>query len=217
MSLVGRTVVLSLCAALLACLPGCLVPVAYPSFTHVPSVELGKDYDRVYAFRVDVTEKQVDLGESQCDMLTRIPLSTDSTPAQSEIAISHGVFVIGVALNYPILTSHSVAVRLYRPGYELIEVKPGDKVDRADWKAAPGLASQEKALDALCRRIEAQKEEIFMLEPGSAAAAHKGVLLFGASEYDRLAALASASDPAKEEVRARLAGKAQALRALAEK
>jgi hypothetical protein len=177
---------------------------------------VGRDDGEVYAFRVDVTKKQADLdlwlgtGDETCT-LARIPLSTDRTPPQTRVSFDHGLIVLGVALNYRTLTSHSVAVRLYRPGFRLVEIKPGDPADRATWEAATGLEAQEAALDNLF----GLKGERGRLEPGSASAAHREALLFGASEYDRLASLASAQRSGQGDQGKRLGEKAERLRSLA--
>jgi hypothetical protein len=217
LSFVGRAAGLSCCVALFACLPGCLIPYAYPSFSRVPAIQVGKDCEQTYAFRVDDTRKQIDLdfmtgGGTERDQLTPIAMSGDATPAQSRVSVSHGLLVLGVALNYPTLTSHSVAVRLYRPGYKLIEFKAGESVDAIVWKAAGDLAAQEKALDDLYT----YGTGVFWLEAGSASESHRQALLFGVSEYDRLAALTQAQGPTCEVAAARLAGKAQMLKALAD-
>jgi hypothetical protein len=229
----------AVCAAFFAGLSGCLLPVAYPCLTHVPGIRIGEDHDQAHAFRVDETLRRADLSLDERDLLTPISLSGDAIPAQFDLSVTHGLYVVGVALNYPIITGHSVAVRLYRPGYELIEVKPGENVDKADWKAAPDLASQEKALDDLFCHVGRDGDSHFLLAPGSASATHKQALYFGAAEYERLASGQAttwedltflfyreaqngrlAGPPAergKESALWRLTDKAMELRALAEK
>jgi hypothetical protein len=131
------------------------------------------------------------------------------------------VFVLGIALNYPVYTSHTVAMRLYRPGYDLVEIDSWQLPEKVAWKKAPDLAAQEKELDRLMLTTdEASRPAIWLgrtLRPGSASAAHRQALLFGASEYERLAASAQSSHPNPNESSRRLVEKAGTLRALADK
>jgi len=93
-------------------------------------------------------------------------------------------------------SSASVGLRLYRPGFELIEIKSWGRADKIDWKVAAGLEVQEGALDKLF--------------PVDGHTSGKEAFLFGASEYERLAANVLSDDD-----RARLDSKAKALREIA--
>jgi hypothetical protein len=169
---------------------GCIVPYcAYPTLGYTPSVKVGPEPNTVHAFRVDSTRLGADIGvfnfgdHDGDERFTDVPVTnTDEVSAQLKPSVSYGLVVIGIALNYLTHTSHSIALRLYRPGHELIEVRSWERAERVAWRAAPDLASQEKALDDLMGARN--------LEPGSASPAHKKALLFGASEYERLAAVA---------------------------
>jgi hypothetical protein len=166
-------------------------------------VKLDSATGEVRAFRIDITKPTADMSVfvgPVYERLSEIPATnTDEIPAQIKPSVTYGFVVIGIALNYLTHTSHSMALRLYRPGYELVEVKPWERVNRVAWKSAPDLEVQEKTLDTLL--------PLGRLEPGSKSAAHRDALLFGAAEYERLAATAQAEDQ-----RTRLTSKAGKLR-----
>src|SRR5215470_2514887 len=80
---------------------GCLIPYAYPKLDYVPSTDLGAKTTDVHAFRVDVTARQVDIGEDGFIKLTEIQQRADgSFPAQTKLSLERGVYVAGVALNF---------------------------------------------------------------------------------------------------------------------
>ncbi len=200
-------------------LPGCLIPYAFPTVSCVPAVPLGAEAVSVHAFRVDVTRKWIDIGAQDAYRLAEIPVSAlGSVPVQGKLSATYGMYVLGVALNYPVYTSHSVEIRLYRPGFKLVEVESWDLLDRVEWKKLAPTEDEEQVLDRLYLTSDSAKCEDHwpacrrFLEPGSASAAHRAALLFGVAEYERLAA-----DPNAAVARPRLLDKAQALRTLAEK
>jgi hypothetical protein len=200
----GRAVLL---AGIVLCLPflgGCLFPYcAYPKLDYTPSLRLDASPKEVHVFRVAITRPTADLSVfvgPVYERLSEVPASsTDEVPAQVKPSFTYGFVVIGVALNYLTHSSHSVAVRLYRPGYELVEIKSWERKHRVAWHPAPDLEAQETSLDTLL--------PLGLLEPGSKSAAHQDALLYGASEYERLAALTRSEDH-----HARLASKARKLR-----
>jgi hypothetical protein len=139
------------------------------------------------------------------ESLSAIPVAnSDEVPAQVKPSVSYGFVVIGGVLNYLTYTSHSVAVRLYRPGYDLVEIRSWQRVNRVAWKPTADLGIQENALDRLL--------PLDRLEGGSRSPAHRKTMLFGAAEYERLASVAQSQDD-----QARLATKAGELRKRAEK
>lgn len=99
---------------------------------------------------------------------------------------------LSYGLAYPLLvanglshSSHTVAVRIYRPGYELVEI--------ASWQAPPDLRC--KRVDDVFGQAHAlDRLYSWPLEPGSASEAHREALLFGATEYERLAGLETTTD-----------------------
>lgn len=203
---------IALLTARLFCLPflsGCILPYcAYPKIDYTPAVSLDAKSSEVRAFRVDITKPTADLSVfvgPVYERLSEIPVTnTDEVPTQVKPSVSYGFVVIGIALNYLTHTSRSLAVRLYRPGFELVEISSWERVHRVAWKASADLEAQEKTLDGLFR--------VGRLESGSTAERHKDALLFGAAEYDRLAGAASSP-----EQRERLVEKATKLRDLANK
>jgi hypothetical protein len=179
---------------------------------------LGKDVDPVYAFRVDSTRHYVDIGGTDTCTITQVPLLGQNwSPPETRASLTYGYFVFGVAVNFPVFTSHSVAVRLYRPGYELVEIDSWEVPGKVNWQRAPGLEDQERTLDHLfsmegkARNRHIGKE----LLPGSASADHGAALEFGASEYELLVTTGLFAEPISAEVRARLIQKAEKLRRLA--
>jgi hypothetical protein len=120
-------------------------------------------------------------------------------------------------------TKHTLAVRFYRPGYETIEVAPGDEQKEFKWKAVADLAGKEKAVDDLIADRPDQGGGLFCppihIHPAASrgnSSGHRQSLLFCADEYDHIAKLVTDGDPNAELVRNRLAEKAKKLRALAD-
>jgi hypothetical protein len=202
-----RTATVGACLLCLPFLSGCLFPYcAYPTIDYTPAVKLDAPPGEVHAFRVDITRPTADMSVfvgPVFERLSELPATnTDEVPAQVKPSVSYGFVVIGIALNYLTHTSHSVALRLYRPGYELVEIKSWQRMNRVAWKPIQDAAAQEQTLDLL---LPAER-----LEPGSVSLAHREALLFGASEYERLA-----SDARSEDLRARLTARATVLRSRA--
>ena len=199
-------------AAVLFLLPfqgGCLFPYCvYPKLDVTPSVKLDAPPYEVHAFRVDISRPTGDMDVfvgPVYERLSEVPASkTGEIPAQFKPSVTRGFVVIGGALNFLTYTSYSVALRLYRPGYELVEVHSWESVHRLPWKPAPDLETQEKSLEKLL--------PVKLLEPGGKSPGHRDALLFGAAEYDRLAKATRSEDQ-----RTRLTTKANQLRELAKK
>jgi hypothetical protein len=196
-----------------------MIPYAYPTVSVVSSVELGDAADRVTAFRADSVQEWTDKGAQERYRFTRLPVLPDGSVApQTRLSGTYGYYALGIVANYPVYSSHSVALRLYRPGYELVEIESWETPDHVTWKQAPDPAEQERVLDSLFLTTDKTAYEdrwpVFYrrLEPGSVSAAHREALLFGAGEYERLATVTPS-----EAVRQRLTEKAGALRTLAAK
>jgi hypothetical protein len=233
-SLRRRSIIGGICIVGLTAV-GCVqVPLWAPEINVVSSVKPGCDGTEVHAFRVDVTDKilikegatpaQPTRGENtEGYELTRIPLTAKAAvPRQVGVSCAYGWQYVGF-FNYPIAcTSHSVAVRLYRPGYETVELKPGQAPDEVVWNEAADLAAQEQAIDDLLGvSLLATKEsrsanQQRRLEPGTKSAAHRQALLFGVREYERLAQAVPDDDGDGREIQARLLAKARRLRTLAD-
>ena len=115
-------------------------------------------------------------------------------------SVQYGIVVIGV-LTLRVRESASVVVRLYRPGYDLVEIGPWEGTNRVEWKPTADLLAQKNAIDTLFPGKQ---------EAGSTSKTHREALLFGASEYERLAQL-----PCSDEKRETLAKSAKDMRTLA--
>lgn len=188
---------------------GCLIPYAYPKLDYVPACDVGPASD-VHAFRVDVSARQIDIGETGSFTLTEIePRADGSFPPQVGASVERGYLVLGIAINYNVGRLHATRVRLYRPGHLLVELPAWGSARDVVWTAAPDWAAQEKAIDDLLQR-----------PPVSVSAAHfvksqgsfwgpenqprdigsKTPLpqpyLFAAAEYERVAKLAPAETDA---------------------
>jgi hypothetical protein len=235
-----RAVLAALCL-LSPLLAGC-VPLgyAYPSVEHVWEVPVGPAASEVRAFRVDVADEQncIEFPENDRCLLGAIPLTRKGgVPAQTQVAFDHGWLWHCIALSYGGHTSHVLMVRLYRPGYQTVEVKSWQKTGTVTWKVARDLAEQEQAVDDLLTTSEYAPSFRIALEgppgkaegkpardggtfwalaPGSAARRHREALLFAIGEYERLAAQCPPG-AAGQEARERLAVKAKALGELAAK
>jgi hypothetical protein len=160
---------------------GCLVPYAYPTLDCTQHVKLDCPPGEVHAFRVDVTGTVADLQRDGVACLTEIPVTqTEEVPAQLKPAVTYGYYVFGVAVNFPVETNHSVVLRLYRPGYQLVEIQSWETVDAIAWKPAADWVARREAIEALVRSAG----------PGSLSPANRAALLFAASEYERLATTA---------------------------
>jgi hypothetical protein len=128
-----------------------------------------------------------------------------------------------IALIYTKHTSHNVLLRLYRPGYELVEFDSWLARSEIEWNKASSVAEQEKAIDGLLHVRapyfgEKEGEYSFPgLAAGSTSEGHRKALLFAASEYERVAAQLRAGREDPEQSGKRLLQKAGALKELAAK
>jgi hypothetical protein len=218
-------------------LPACMeFPVCIPELNYVASVDLGATGGEVHAFRVDVTEKTVVNIDQNLKSagggvayyeLTPLTLSTGgATSLQWELNCAYGWRCIGFWDYWPTLTTHSVAVRLYRRGFETAEVRPGQKMSD-DWIKAVDLAAKEKAIDDLLGVSPLECTSPLQtvkgtgshsppaLELGTKSTGHQKALLFAAGEFEWLASQLSDVDWAEEVIRHRLLDKARRLRNLA--
>jgi hypothetical protein len=202
---------------------------AYPSLSATPSVEVGKRDEEVRVFRVDVADVRgcIEFDGPDRYVFRPVPVSDRGrVPAQLQVAVDYGWIWNCIALIFNQHTAHSVRVRVYRPGFQTVEVKPWQTEGKVAWVAAPDAVSREQAVDDLIsavatdrRALHSYKGEIPLpnsaffrsLAPGSSCAGHREALLFAAAEYESLIR------PGEESRNARLTEKAQALRELAAK
>ena len=172
------------CLAALSCtLPaGCMLPYAYPHLSHLAGVDVNQQAVEVHAFRVDARVQESDGKASTADyQLGRVPLAADGrVSANTRVDLDYGLYVVGVAVNFPVHYSHHTETRLYRRGYHLIEFQNEAVLGKIDWKPAD-LAGQEKAVDdllalphlrlGLTPPAKEQEWSIARLAPGTASPA----------------------------------------------
>jgi hypothetical protein len=208
---------------------GCLqIPFFIPELNYVPGVDARCPSTEVHAFRVDITQT-MEIKESVSSGLrgetidhqefARIHASPQgATMPQLGVTGAYGWRYVGFVNYCSANTGHAIGMRFYRAGYETIVLKPGESMRELDWKKAPDLYAQTKAVDDLVSAgegiVTGASSVRSVLDPGSRSVAHHEALLFAASEYDRLANFAEADDP---EMHTRLVESATRLRALAGK
>jgi hypothetical protein len=193
---------------LLACLlvvpylvaAGCIIPYAYPKLSYVPGCDPGPEVSDVHAFRVDVNAERhhvisiFSVGERGEHTLAEItPRADGRIPSQTRVTVERGWGLLASQMDLSVGRLHTTRVRLYRPGYQLVELKAWDLTNNIDWQPATDWEAQERAIDDLLDRP--------VLTPLFAALMHPSrqhplmpttldttrPLLFAASEYERLA------------------------------
>jgi hypothetical protein len=182
-------------------LVGCL-PYAYPKLSYVPGYEsTNPNITDIHAFRVDVTAHQADIDERNEYTLTPVARRSDgSFPPQTQLSLERGYYVLGVALNYNVARLHTVSMRLYRPGFQPVELTSWDSADKVQWQPAKDWVAQEKALGELLRRpaMTAYGVAHYMkhsdVSPDAGLSLSKPVADFVAAEYERVATLAPPAD-----------------------
>jgi hypothetical protein len=212
-------------AFLLPTLTGCFAPIpfGYPTWSQTRPVFLDKDEDTVRAFRLDLKQdcSSPEFSEgNDCHWseIGRWPF--DVIPGQAKLGVSYGYHWNCIALIYHKQVFHRVLVRFYRPGYETVELSFWNGAKPIEWKPAVTTDAQERALDDLLAftpgryfsNNSGNDWSFGQIPPGSASPQHCEVLLFAASEFERLS-----RTPCDEQVRQRLASKAQWLREHADK
>jgi len=233
------------CFLLLALLPqctGCLY-YAYPTISTTPELAAPTPDGSVHAFRVDVDRvERKDTPTATEYTLMRIPLDRRGhIPSQLELAPATGVWnPLGMGdVKEHERGQYTMLVRLYRPGYRTQEFKSWDKSRPVDWVEARDVLAQEAAIDDLLADPEPRPTQAVQLvgrsampkstwweqkdskipplglQPGITSPSHRAVLVFAASEYDRLAN-SPLVNAANMEVRERLRAKANWLRAFSE-
>lgn len=178
-------------------LAGCFY-YAYPTYSHIPDLHVPNPVGDVHAFRVDIDPRG--FRGSPSVKLARIPVnSSGGIPGQLEIGHEMGF------VNYWGGQEHSkqryaMLLRLYRPGYELIEVRAADAPTALDWRPVKDFTAQERAVDGLTAlpsdagvstpadwwTLNPPVDEN-PLQPGGVSPAQRESLRFAASEYERLA------------------------------
>jgi hypothetical protein len=197
-------------------LSGCFpLLYAYPSLSFVPPFQAGPVDEKIYAFRVDITDERngAEFPDQDRYVVREIPVSeTARVPLQAKLDLDRGWVFYG-RQKYSAHTHHAVIVRLYRPGYQTVEIAmPGD-AKKVCWVEEPDPLAREKAVDDLLSTWrtdssgQAEHDRKFRsgegtpnppvdatifrrLAPGSIKAEHQRFLWFAADEYERIASLA---------------------------
>ncbi len=136
----------------LFCTAGCYIPYAYPNLSYVPGPDFVLPDSR--AFRVDVTLHELADRESGEFTLTEIPRAIEEIPPQIGFSVDHGYFVAAPGLSHNLGWLHSTRIRVYTPGYPLVEVCPWDmsKIEAVDAsRQLLNWSGQETAIDDLIR------------------------------------------------------------------
>ena len=142
-----------------ACLAGLLGPCmfggcapliyAYPKLHHFAVRDVNAPAGDVHAFRRKTSRSGFDVLETQDVSLAPVRLADDAHKvSHTEVTLKSYVGIVS-ALSHGWWTDHSIALRLYRPGYHLVEIEPGQEVEYVLWTPAPTLAEQERAVDIL--------------------------------------------------------------------
>jgi hypothetical protein len=209
----------------LLALPGCLLPYCARSVNELPAFDLNCNPAEVHAFCVDVASRDVrdENSTEHWTMAALTPTSQGRTPVQAKVSYDWGVFAFSPTYTAGplVATTHTLYLRLYRPGYETVILRPADPPDMVRWVPTKTLADQELALDTLYsfivpggRPVDSEKVQ-HEWELGGTSPAHSQALAFGASEYLRLAAPLSDKNPDQKEVKKTLTTKAKHLQVLA--
>lgn len=229
-------------AGLLLLLPsagGCLLPVCEPVVSETRGIGLGADpaeYADVHAFRLNITTVHQD-GEAAREFYRLSELSPVYDPASPAGKPAYipaqrlKAWTSGYSYWLPFFQGRheeipSVALRVYRPGYELIVVDADTDVAVMAWTPVNDFRGAVTALDRLflftgsaspmsTRQRSLAEQTDQKLQTGSAAPEHRQALLFGASEYDRLALIGQQWTSTNGQLLQQLREKAEKLRALA--
>jgi hypothetical protein len=206
-----RVIFIALCLVYLPCLTGCIIPYAFPKVDFTRALQLDVPQEDARFYRVDKSQITWPYPVFVKEQLSQIPVTkSGKVAAQFKPSFRNGIYLFMGALNYDYGQGRHLAVRAYRPGFELVEIESTEQVDRIDWIPAEDLAAQERAIDSLVPLETYWSDHIIPAE-GSSSTAHRDALLFGAAEYERLAAIA----PSPEE-NTRLLQKASKLKQRAE-
>jgi hypothetical protein len=185
---------------------GCFViPVSYPKWSFLPGFENSSELSGCRVFRMDSsvthTENHGDFGEYT---LTEVlPDSDGGIPARTRFSLDKKYIVVGLVEGFHLVgEAHRMLLRLYRPGYELVELESWQTIDQVQWRPAKDWASQEKAIDGLLngppptyageRSLWNYQDKTFHHLPKLADSAAQAArpFFFAATEYERVATLA---------------------------
>lgn len=180
-------------------------------------MNVGQDNKHIHVFRLDVTEDSTRQGQYELRML---PMTRKGyVSGQEKTSIDHGFYWNCFGNTYAKKVRHTIRVRMYQRGYELIDIRSWQSNQPIQWKEIFGNRAQERAIDALLAPIESSSrpeqegERFAHLKPGSVSPRHRDALLFAAAEYENLATTMEAVGE-EEGACARCRAKAKDLRKL---
>jgi hypothetical protein len=217
-----------LCLVLLPLWAGCLpVLFAYPKIESVPKAEVNSDQGDVHAFLLTTTyaEKPGTLSPESLrrrrpQTLAPLPLSSDGRKvSHKDFHFEASALVVG-ALNYGWSYGRHTEAVVYRPGYKLVRVHPGEKKGKIPWEEVASPAARERVIDELLAldtshpynfglrlTLDDSQPEAPLAVPAQAAdkpvngdsangmprlPGQREVMLFAADQYERLATLLEA-------------------------
>jgi hypothetical protein len=235
-------------------LPSCVAPnlVTSPAVIDVSAQVVPNPDGTARAFRVDIEEKEQSEPKARYT-LSPIPLDEHGwIPQQLPLpSTTNAGYIVKRGPKYTeyvsgeVRSDYAVLVRIYRPGYHTIEIRPGERIHQWHWIKADHL-EQEKAIDALLGLLGLPTDEKIGgwwdsgalspqselcgspfpigfrtlgdsgLQPGSVSASHREILLFATGEYERLAKTLLAYSPGMEKLRGRLEAKASQMKRYAD-
>ncbi len=188
--------------------PGCLcLPYAYPVNNSTPQLQLANDDSivtaiqshQVHIFRVDTLCLNHSFWGNQQNWrlasLSEIPLPHDGIiPTQAAFSMTYGhkeagFYILGGFRVLGYEESHEVALRVYCPGFQAIEIMGGQPPRPIAWQPAITLEEQERTLDLLM-----PNDLDHDLALGSTSQEHSRALRFVAGEYERLATSAKTDE-----------------------
>lgn len=229
---------LFLLTGLTGCIPFLPCYYVYPSVSCVPSVAVDAPPDEIHAFRVDIANDESCIefiGPSSYRLTPMRVWPGGRTCPQVKAALDHGWIWNCIALTFGKHSDHTVHVRLYRPGFELIEVASWELPDEPRWVRVADATGQEKAIDDLLAPIEKglqpaglslvyhrprngevdEPYDFGHLRPLWFSLQHRQSLEFAAAEYERVAAAHQAANQLAQ--RKRCLRKVERLRTLLDK
>ncbi len=215
-----RACAFALASLTLMGLCGCL-PVIYPSIAHVPSLDLDEPVADVHAFRIDASADLINLVNwiPARSFVRRVPVaSSGSVGSQTGIYLNYGALQMIIPAA-SCIRHHTTVVRLYRPGYRLVEIRSWQLATEIRWEPAPDVESQAHALDNLLaspwrpvKPIHAKWDPTDDIYWGSECLEHREAIVFAISEYERLSDLEPGDDEKRSNLRTRLRWRAACLR-----
>lgn len=223
---------------------GCLMlPYGIPTISQIEELSVPSPGDDVHVFRVDGKATQsrglyglIDIDAvsvTEMHRLARIDCGEAGVvDAQWDVGTERGVFYLGMFNGIPEKQYDTLAIHLYRPGYETIRIEADADRRKLEWKPVVDNTQRERAVDELLGPVSRLPNEgrpfqegmpatpallVRGVLPGVASPANREALLFCAAEYERIAGIVGDDEPEADSTRERLRDKANLLRELADR